>query len=65
MWIIGNSSNFVGNIISFISDWSEKDYCYDLAGSGHFCFETKKDCYHEQKQDGIAETPCYNKDRTA
>jgi len=34
-------------------------------GSGHFCFETKKDCTHEQKQDNIAETPCYDKDRTA
>ena len=51
--------------VSFPIPWSEKDYCYDLAGSGHFCFETKKDCYNEQKQDGIAETPCYNKDRTA
>ena len=47
--------------VSFPIGWSEKDYCYDQAGSGHFCFETKKGCNHEQKQDDIAETPCYNK----
>ena len=51
--------------VSFNIAWSDKDFCYDQSGSGHFCFDTKKDCKHEQKQDDIAETPCYNKDRTA
>lgn len=51
--------------VSFPIAWSERDYCYDQAGSGHFCFEIKKDCTPEQKQDNIAETPCINKDRTA
>jgi len=51
--------------VSFPIAWSERDYCYDQAGSGHFCFETQKDCSHKQKQDDTAETPCYNKDRTA
>ena len=45
--------------------WSDKDYCYDQVGDGHFCFDTKKKCRPEQKQDDIAESPCYNKDRTA
>lgn len=44
--------------------WSDKDNCYDEAGSGHFCFDTQKNCKHEQRQDDIAETPCYNKDGT-
>jgi len=42
---------------------SIKNYCYDQVGNGHFCFDTKKECKHEQKHDEIAETPCYNKNR--
>ena len=43
---------------------SDGDYCYDQVGDGHFCFDTKKECRHDQKNDQIAESPCYNKDRT-
>jgi hypothetical protein len=53
--------------ISFNIAWSDsdkdKDYCYDQVGDGHFCFDNKQKCRHEQKQDEIAESPCYNKDR--
>jgi len=44
---------------------SHRNYCYDQVGDGdgHFCFDTKKECKHEQKHDDIAETPCYNKNR--
>jgi len=41
----------------------DKDYCYDQVGDGHFCFDTKDKCEHEQKHDEIAESRCYNKDR--
>ena len=51
------------SVNSFNIAWSDKDFCYDQVGDGHFCFETKKNCRHEQKQDEIAESPCYNKDR--
>jgi hypothetical protein len=54
--------------ISFNIAWSDsdrdKDYCYDQVGDGHFCFDSKQKCRHEQKQDEIAESPCYNRDRT-
>jgi hypothetical protein len=43
---------------------SDKDYCYDQVGDGHPCSDTKKECRHDQKNDEIAESPCYNKDRT-
>ena len=53
-------------IISNVA-WSDsdrdKDYCYDQVGDGHFCFDSKKNCRHDQKSDEIAESPCYNKDR--
>ena len=42
---------------------SDKDYCYDQVGDGHPCFDTKKQCRQDQKNDEIAESPCYNKDR--
>jgi hypothetical protein len=42
---------------------SDKDYCYDQVGDGHFCFDTKEKCRHEEKHDDIAESHCYNKDR--
>jgi hypothetical protein len=49
---------------SIVSAQSDKDYCYDEVGDGHPCFDTKKECRHDQKNDVIAESPCYNKDRT-
>jgi len=42
---------------------SDKDFCYDQVGDDQFCFNTKQKCKHEQKHDGIAESPCYNEDR--
>ncbi len=57
------------SVASYNIAWSkpdkDKDYCYDQFGDGHFCFDTKKKCRYEQKQDDIAKSPCYNKDRTA
>jgi hypothetical protein len=53
--------------ISFNIAWSDsdrdKDYCYDQVGDGHFCFDSKQKCRHEQRHDEIAESLCYNKDR--
>jgi hypothetical protein len=51
-----------GNVASSDSD-RDRDYCYDQVGDGHFCFDTKEKCRHEQKSDEVAESPCYNKDR--
>jgi hypothetical protein len=48
--------------------WSDsdrdKDYCYDEVGDGHFCFDSKHNCRQYEKQDELAESPCYNKDRS-
>ena len=44
---------------------SDKDYCYDQVGDGEPCFHTKIQCRQDQKNDEIAESPCYNKDRSA
>ena len=51
-----------GNVASSDSD-RDRDYCYDQVGDGHFCFDTKEKCRHEQKSDEVAESACYNKDR--
>jgi hypothetical protein len=48
---------------SFSIVFADEDFCYDEAGSGHFCFHYT--CKHEQKHDEIAETPCYNKNRAS
>lgn len=51
------------NVVWSDSD-RDKDYCYDQIGDGHFCFDTKEKCRNEQKSDEVAESPCYNKDRS-
>lgn len=53
--------SIVSSVITYNVAWSDKKYCYDQAGDGHFCFETKKECKHIEKHDDEAETPCYNK----
>ena len=50
---------------SFSIVFADEDFCYDEAGSGHFCFHQRDSCKHEQKHDEIAETPCYNKNRAS
>jgi hypothetical protein len=50
---------------SFSIVFADEDFCYDEAGSGHFCFHQRDTCKHEQRHDEIAETPCYNKDRSS
>jgi hypothetical protein len=42
----------------------DKDFCYDQVGDGHMCFAKEKHCEKDQKNDEIAESPCYNQDRT-
>lgn len=53
----------VSNSLNIVS--ADEDFCYDEAGSGHFCFHQRDSCKHEQKHDEIAETPCYNKNRAS
>jgi len=36
------------------------DFCYDLVGDGHHCFEKKVKCEIVNKDDSMAESPCYN-----
>ena len=48
---------------SFSIVFADEDFCYDEAGSGHFCFHQRDTCKHKERHDDIAETPCYNKDR--
>ncbi len=54
------------SILSYLSSAnadSDKDFCYDQVGDGHFCFDTKEKCKYEQKHDEIAESHCYNRDQ--
>lgn len=53
----------VSSALTFNIAWSDKKYCYDQVGDGHFCFETKNKCKHQEKHDESAETPCYNKNK--
>ncbi len=57
------SLTIVVNSISIV--FADEDFCYDESGSGHFCFHQRDTCKHEQRHDEIAETPCYNKDRSS
>ena len=41
----------------------DKDFCYDQVGDGHLCFDSERQCEKKLKQDDIAESPCYNRDR--
>ena len=50
---------------SFNTVFADEDFCYDQAGNGHLCFHQRDTCKHEQRQDEIADTPCYNKDRAS
>jgi hypothetical protein len=50
---------------SFSIVFADEDFCYDEAGPGHFCFHQRDSCKHDQSSDQIAETPCYNKDRSS
>lgn len=50
---------------SFSIALADEDFCYDEAGSGHFCFHQRDSCKYQQKHDEIAETPCYNKNRAS
>ena len=42
----------------------DKHFCYDQVGDGHMCYAKDKHCEKDQKNDEIAESPCYNQDRT-
>ena len=50
---------------SFSIVFADEDFCYDDAGDGHFCFHQRDSCKYQQKHDGMAETPCYNKNRAS
>ena len=36
------------------------DFCYDQVGDGHYCFDKKGKCEIANKDDSMAESPCYN-----
>jgi len=61
MVLISTLAIFTSSLIMVWAD-SDKDYCYDQVGDGHFCLNSKQKCEHEQKDDEIAESPCYNED---
>jgi hypothetical protein len=44
-----------------VSAQSGKNFCYDRVGDDQFCFDTKKKCENQLKNDRIDESPCYNK----
>jgi hypothetical protein len=45
------------NYISLVN--ADSGYCYDQVGDGHHCFEKEKRCETAQRQDEMAESPCY------
>jgi hypothetical protein len=55
--------SLITSALTYNIAWSDKKYCYDQVGEGHFCFETKNTCKHKEKHDDEAETPCYNKNK--
>jgi hypothetical protein len=44
-----------------VSAQSDKNFCYDQIGDPQFCFDAKKKCENQRKDDRIAESPCYHK----
>lgn len=42
------------------STQSKKNFCFERVGDKQFCFDTKKKCENQLKDDRIAESPCYN-----
>ncbi len=42
------------------STQSDKNFCFDRVGDEQFCFDTKKKCENQIKDDPIAESPCYH-----
>ena len=38
---------------------ADRGYCYDQVGDGYHCFANEKRCERAQRQDEIAESPCY------
>ena len=44
-----------------VSTQLDENFCYDQVGDEHFCFDMKKKCENQLKDDRIAESPCYNK----
>jgi len=46
------------NYISLVN--ADSDSCYDEVGDGHHCFQNGKRCETAQRQDEIAESPCYS-----
>ncbi len=55
-------STFIGTIVltGIVSAATPSIYCYDQDMEGFICFETKKVCENEQKNDLLAESKCYN-----
>ena len=45
------------NYMSLVS--ADSGSCYDEVGDGHHCFQNEKRCERAQRQDEIAESPCY------
>jgi hypothetical protein len=60
--IVISSIYILTNSYNILFADSDKDFCYDQVGDGHFCFDTKEKCKHEQKHDEIAESHCYKED---
>jgi len=49
--------------LSYLSSVNgDKDFCYDQVGDGRHCFEKEKGCDQAQKNDELAESPCYTED---
>ena len=45
------------NYLSLVN--ADSDSCFDEVGDGHHCFQNEKRCESAQRQDEIAESPCY------
>lgn len=56
------SSALLSGIFSLSEDSAngDIDFCYDQIGDGHYCFEKKGKCEIANKDDSMAESPCYH-----
>jgi len=48
--------------LSYESVNADTDFCYDQVGDGHSCFDKKGKCDNAQKDDEVAESPCFKED---
>lgn len=56
------TSSITLSSLSYESVNADKEFCYDQVGDGRYCFDKEGKCDNAQKDDEVAESPCYKED---